>query len=68
MENSNQTSIVVEDFLELFDFEFSQIEIEKITEMVSERNFSFRILQNSERDKIIYEILLNAEIRCKKRI
>lgn len=62
MENLNQTRIVAEDFLELFDFEFSQIEIDKITEMVSERNFSFRILQNSERDRIIYDILKRIEV------
>lgn len=61
MESTNQGNITIDDFLQLFDFKFTPIEINEIARIISERNFQFRILHDVERDKIIHEVLKRVE-------
>ena len=61
MESANRGNITIDDFLQLFDFKFTPLEIDKIAKMVTERDFKFKILHGLERDKIIHEILKRVE-------
>ena len=61
MESVNRGNVTIDDFLQLFDFKFTSIEIDEIARMIDERDFKFKILQGSERDKVIHEVLERVE-------
>ena len=42
MESANRGNITIDDFLQLFDFKFTPLEIDKIAKMVTERDFKFK--------------------------
>jgi SAM-dependent methyltransferase len=61
VEISNKASITLDDFLGLFDFDLSPVEISEVADLVSSKNFHYQILQNSERDRVIYQALKRFE-------
>jgi hypothetical protein len=63
VDSTKWEKITLDDFLSLFDFEFTPSEIEEVATIISERNFQFIKLQDSDRDRIIHEVLKRVEMQ-----